>query len=504
MHPRGRFIYRLAGRDRQKSASYYTPESLTRCVVKYALRELIPDDMPADRILDLTVCEPAMGSAAFLNEAVNQLAEKYLERKQREQGKRIPHAEYADELQQVKHYIADRNVYGVDLNPVARELAEVSLWLNSIHRGGHVPWFGYQLVCGNSLVGARRQVFPTAKLGKKNRKPELWFNHVAGARRAASQRRNRKRADTDSATCATPRRPAPRTAPPAPSTISCCPTPAWPPTATRRPRRSNRSASSASRSGASTSSSRSPRTRSPSSKRSPTAWTPSGRSTQNSSPATTGRPRTRCRSGAAACPGRRTPHHQHLEGSHPQSGRLQREHPDRQPLPPSEVGDGLLVRPLVLADPGSRSSCRTATSSSTTISLVLAPDPCLPARRRSRTRPLDLFGAEYADHAKDIADRITDEVGMLDLEQAVRAVRPRLKFVDDLARRHRFHHWELAFADLFYGERADGSVRGGFDLVLGNPPWIKVEWEEAGVLGDHNPAFVLRRHIRRPRLRGAA
>ena len=90
VHPRGRFIYRLAGRDRQKSASYYTPESLTRCVVKYALRELIPDDMPADRILDLTVCEPAMGSAAFLNEAVNQLAEKYLERKQRERGKRDP------------------------------------------------------------------------------------------------------------------------------------------------------------------------------------------------------------------------------------------------------------------------------------------------------------------------------------------------------------------------------------------------------------------------------
>ena len=178
VHPRGRFIYRLAGRDRQKTASYYTPESLTRCVVKYALRELVSDDMPADRILDLTVCEPAMGSAAFLNEAVNQLAEKYLERKQRELGRRIPHAEYADELQQVKHYIADRNVYGVDLNPVARELAEVSLWLNCIHQSGHVPWFGYQLVCGNSLVGARRQVFPAATLGERNRKSELWFNHA--------------------------------------------------------------------------------------------------------------------------------------------------------------------------------------------------------------------------------------------------------------------------------------------------------------------------------------
>ena len=95
-----------------------------------------------------------MGSAAFLNEAVTQLAEKYLERRQRERQQRIPHADYADELQKTKHFITDRNVFGVDLNPVARELAEVSLWLNCIHKDGHVPWFGYQLACGNSLVGA--------------------------------------------------------------------------------------------------------------------------------------------------------------------------------------------------------------------------------------------------------------------------------------------------------------------------------------------------------------
>ena len=128
VHPKGTFVYRLAGRDRQKSASYYTPESLTRCVVKYALRELIPDDMPADRILELTVCEPAMGSAALLNEAVNQLAEKYLDRKQGELGRRIPHADYADELQKVRHYIADCNVYGVDLNPVADGDIHSSEW----------------------------------------------------------------------------------------------------------------------------------------------------------------------------------------------------------------------------------------------------------------------------------------------------------------------------------------------------------------------------------------
>ena len=174
-HPKGSFIYRLRGRDREKSASYYTPESLTRCLIRHSLRELISDSISADEILDLTVCEPAMGSAAFLNEAVNQLAELYLERKQKERGKRIPHEQYPDELQRTKRFITDRNVYGVDLNPVAVELAEVSLWLNSIHRDGHVPWFGYQLACGNSLVGARRQVYPKKRLQGRT-KADLWFN----------------------------------------------------------------------------------------------------------------------------------------------------------------------------------------------------------------------------------------------------------------------------------------------------------------------------------------
>ena len=125
------------------------------------------------------------------------------------------------------------------------------------------------------------------------------------------------------------------------------------------------------------------------------------------------------------------------------------------------------------------------------ISLVLTTSVYQPGVGPNQTA--DLFGAEYAEHADEIARRITNEVGMLDLDKLFEQL-PRLKFVDELAQRHRFHHWELAFADQFYGERADGSVRGGFDIVLGNPPWIKVEWEEGGVLGDYNPLFVLRRH----------
>lgn len=158
MYEKGTFIYRLAGREREKSASYYTPEVLTKCLVKYALKELL-EGKTADEILELTICEPAMGSAAFLNEAINQLAEAYISRKEKETGEVIGYEDRFNELQKVKMYIADRNVYGIDLNPVAVELAEVSLWLNTIYEGGFVPWFGTQLVNGNSLIGARRQVY---------------------------------------------------------------------------------------------------------------------------------------------------------------------------------------------------------------------------------------------------------------------------------------------------------------------------------------------------------
>ncbi|MDE2927158.1 MAG: hypothetical protein OXT71_12235 [Acidobacteriota bacterium] len=82
--------------------------------------------------------------------------------------------------------------------------------------------------------------------------------------------------------------------------------------------------------------------------------------------------------------------------------------------------------------------------------------------------------------------------GKLGLGQLFRLF-PRLKLVDELANRHRFHHWELAFADVFYGPRAGGSVRAGFDLIVGNPPWVKVEWDEKGVLGDFDPVVVVQR-----------
>ncbi|MCT2260190.1 restriction endonuclease [Brachybacterium muris] len=183
----GEFVFRLSGRERQRSASYYSPEVLTRFTVSQGLAELLDpvventDDLPegvetfqdtdfdgntilrwrttAAEVLNLTVCEPALGSGAFAIEAVRQLATEYLARRQDELGERIPPEDHALELQKVKAHIALHNVYGVDLNATAVELAEVSLWLDSMAKGLKAPWFGLHLRAGNSLIGARHAVY---------------------------------------------------------------------------------------------------------------------------------------------------------------------------------------------------------------------------------------------------------------------------------------------------------------------------------------------------------
>ncbi len=465
-HPKGTFVYRLAGRDRQKTASYYTPESLTRCVVKYSLKELIPDDMPADRILDLTVCEPAMGSAAFLNEAVNQLAEKYLDRKQAELRRRIPHDEYPDELQKVRHYIADRNVYGVDLNPVALELAEVSLWLNCIHGDGHVPWFGYQLLCGNSLVGARRQVFPSARLARQ-KKADLWFNEPP--ERVEPQTR-------------TPQRP------PGAVYHFLVPDPGM-----------TKYRNKAAKALAPESFERIAKWRKDFvrpfnaeqiaelerlSDKVDELWAlhteqlaHDHRETEDTLPVW-GQPAAgRERLTANAWKDRIR-----AQGILSESGRTAS--PYRRLKLVMDYWCALWFWPIEKAE-----ALPDRDEFLNEISLVLTGSVYQPGIGPNQTA--DLFGEEYADHADEIAKRITNEIGMLDLDKLFEQF-PRLKFVDELASRHRFHHWELAFADIFYGDKADGELRGGFDLVLGNPPWVRVRWEERGVLGDYNPLLVLR------------
>ncbi len=188
------FVYRLNGRDRKKSASYYTPEVLTQCTVKYTLKNILDQlrerqgkgEDCANEILSLKILEPAMGAAAFHNEAINQLAVAYLELRENEVvrsgGKRIIPGQYSDELQKVKAYIASNNVYGVDLNPTAIELGKLSLWLNVIHKDMETPFFGYRLGTGNAVVGAWLKAYdykdikliPIGKSGKKWEPKDWW------------------------------------------------------------------------------------------------------------------------------------------------------------------------------------------------------------------------------------------------------------------------------------------------------------------------------------------
>ncbi|MEU9115940.1 hypothetical protein AB0D04_30235 [Streptomyces sp. NPDC048483] len=179
-YPAGTFVYRLAGRDRETSASYYTPESLTKVTVELALKHRLDQEKDeagnviktsASELLKYRICEPALGSGAFLNEAINQVAEEYLRRRQDELGRSIPTAQALTEKQKVKAYIALHNAYGVDLNRTGVELAEVSLWLNTMHPGMRAPWFGLHLRRGNSLIGGRRAVYAAGDVSPQKGRP---------------------------------------------------------------------------------------------------------------------------------------------------------------------------------------------------------------------------------------------------------------------------------------------------------------------------------------------
>ncbi|MEU8902604.1 hypothetical protein [Streptomyces mirabilis] len=175
-YDKGTFVYRLAGRDRETSASYYTPESLTKVTVELALKHRLDQEKDADgntvqtrasELLRYTICEPALGSGAFLNEAINQVAKEYLKRRQDELGVSLDTSKTLDAEQKVKAYIALHNAYGIDLNATGVELAEVSLWLNTMHPGMRAPWFGLHLRRGNSLIGARRSVYEVERIKKE-------------------------------------------------------------------------------------------------------------------------------------------------------------------------------------------------------------------------------------------------------------------------------------------------------------------------------------------------
>ena len=178
--PKGQYVYRLNGRDRKKSASYYTPEVLTKSTVKYTLKgfvdKLESGEMKAEELLKLKILEPAMGAAAFQNEVINQVAELYLTYRQRELKKHISPHLYQDERQKVKAYIATKNIYGVDLNPTAIELGKLALWLNVMHKDMETPFFAHRLALGNAVIGAWFKAYDKDELCKMERRKVVCTN----------------------------------------------------------------------------------------------------------------------------------------------------------------------------------------------------------------------------------------------------------------------------------------------------------------------------------------
>jgi hypothetical protein len=143
------------GEERRRSGSHYTPRELTKPIVETTLRPVLDalgSKPTPQQILELKVCDPAMGSGAFLVEACRQLAERLVEAwDHHKQMPDIPADE--DALLHAKRLIAQRCLYGVDKNPFAVNLAKLSIWLVTLAREHAFTFVDHALKHGDSLVG---------------------------------------------------------------------------------------------------------------------------------------------------------------------------------------------------------------------------------------------------------------------------------------------------------------------------------------------------------------
>ena len=145
--------------ERRKSGSHYTPRELTEPIVRKALEPILDrlateagGPVRPDQILDLKVCDPAMGSAAFLVEACRQLADQLIESwRAHDAVPEIPPDE--DEQIFARRLVAQRCLYGVDRNPKAVDLAKLSLWLITLAKDHPLTFLDHALRHGDSLVG---------------------------------------------------------------------------------------------------------------------------------------------------------------------------------------------------------------------------------------------------------------------------------------------------------------------------------------------------------------
>ena len=172
--------------ERRRSGSHYTPRSLTAPIVRRTLdpqlarlRERAAGAAPRPPdILDLKVCDPAMGSGAFLVESCRQLGDELVAAWKAHGGRlEIPADE--DEVVFARRLVARRCLYGVDRNPVAVDLAKLSLWLVTLAKDLPLTFVDHALRAGDSLVGmSERQI---AAFDWKGEKPDVFASKATTA-----------------------------------------------------------------------------------------------------------------------------------------------------------------------------------------------------------------------------------------------------------------------------------------------------------------------------------
>ncbi|MBZ0118303.1 MAG: SAM-dependent methyltransferase, partial [Sandaracinaceae bacterium] len=149
--PAGRLVLQ-PGPERRRTSSHYTPRELSAPIVRRTLEPLfaVMGDAPAsERILNLKICDPAMGSGAFLVEACRYVGDEVVKAWTREHA--LPKGE--EPTLAARRLVAQRCLYGVDKNAYAVDLAKLSLWLVTLAKDHPFTFLDHSLRHGDSLVG---------------------------------------------------------------------------------------------------------------------------------------------------------------------------------------------------------------------------------------------------------------------------------------------------------------------------------------------------------------
>ncbi|MDQ2050741.1 Eco57I restriction-modification methylase domain-containing protein [Natronolimnohabitans sp. A-GB9] len=158
--------------ERKATGSYYTPEYVVEYIVENTLGPIVEDirmDLAgqsaydeggfaeefAERIFELKILDPAMGSGHFLTSAIDYLAREIIDAQEKQAAQQgIETVDEEHDINWARRQVAQRCIYGVDLNPLAVELAKVSLWLRTLAAEQPLAFLDHHLKAGNSLVGS--------------------------------------------------------------------------------------------------------------------------------------------------------------------------------------------------------------------------------------------------------------------------------------------------------------------------------------------------------------